>query len=241
MTRLDPEIRCARPMAPVLPRHTGRQALAGRVMVLSLLSLLWLLSACTSTQDPTRYYQLSPVPITTPAAEIPSYELVVDTVRLPDELDRAAMVVRRSPTQSQVLDAHRWLSPLSDQLTQTLVSDLQSALPQAWVRLRDSPARAQRRYGLRLDVEQLALSADAGVTLVASWTLLDTQDKVLRRDRVALEVAAPASARLGAVPAGGTNPDALARAASQAVAQLSERIAQSTVQAKLLEGKGPLP
>ncbi|MES2887342.1 MAG: PqiC family protein [Pseudomonadota bacterium] len=234
MTRLVDETLDASPLGTALSRQPRRhRGLAG---VVGLMSLLGLLGGCASSDDPTRYYQLLPVPVTAPAAAVPAYELVVDTVRLPEELDRAAMVVRHSPTQSRVLDDHRWLSPLSDQLTHTLVSNLQSALPQAWVRLPASPARAQQpRFGLRIEVEQMALSADARVTLVASWTLLDAKNTVLRRDRAALEATAPASSLTGTASSGRVDPDALARAASQAVAQLAEQIAQSTLQAKLQE------
>jgi uncharacterized lipoprotein YmbA len=212
---------------------THKQAVGGpalRPMALACAAVAMALAGgCASTEDPTRYYQLAPVPPSAPTGEVPDYELVVDTVRLPDELDRTAMVVRQSATQSRVLDDHRWLSPLSDQLTHALVSDLQSALPRAWVRPRDMPGRTARRYGLRIDVEQMALASDASVTLLANWTVLDAKDQVLRRDRASVRVdRTPGTAPVVSDPAlPGMDPDALARIASEAVARLAVRIAQT--------------
>jgi uncharacterized lipoprotein YmbA len=180
------------------------------------LGLLALAGACSSP-SPTRYHQLPAVPGPTRTDTAPDArgELVVDTVRIPDALDRPQFVIRQSPTQLRVLDNQRWVSTLSDQLTRALVGDLQGALPQAWVRWREAPGRSGPRHGLRVDVEQLNLGPGTQVELVATWALLDAKERVLRRERLAVQVTAA-----------GTEPEALAPAVSQAVQQFAAGVAR---------------
>lgn len=181
-----------------------------RPLVLSV--MIWAVVACGSPPV-TRYHQLS---AQTPARISPvvSTELLVDTVRLPESLDRLAFVVRQSANQVQVVDTERWVSPLSDQLTRAWIINLQASLGEVWVRSRDTPGRAATRYGLRIEVEQLDMSSEGEVNLGVHWALLDAKERVLRRDRLAVRVQASTPGM-----------DGLAAAVSQAVAQVAHEMA----------------
>ncbi len=191
-------------------RWIARCALRHLAMTLIVLSSV----ACSSVPA-TRYHQLS---ARTPLRISPlvSTELVVEAVRLPESLDRLAFVVRQSANRVQVVDTERWVSPLSDQLTRTWIIDLQASLSEAWVRSRDTPGRSSTRYGLRIEVEQLDMTAQGEVNLGVHWALLDAKERVLRRDRAAVHVQASAPGF-----------DGLAPAVSQAVAQVAREMAST--------------
>jgi uncharacterized protein len=144
------------------------------------------LVACAGAPS-THYYELS---VAAGTSEPPAalYDVVVAAVSIPDALDRTELVVERTATRADILDGHRWVSPLSDQIARTLTADLQAALPLAWVSRTRSVNVKSKRFSVAVDIERLSASKGGQVLLVASWVLQDEGGQLLMRERSLVEV-----------------------------------------------------
>jgi uncharacterized protein len=85
-------------------------------------------SGCASA--PVNYYTLL-TPPTSPHAERPNTCCVVEirSVRIPAEVDRPELVVRRSDEQVAVLSNDLWIAPLRDEVRSAILNDIREKLP----------------------------------------------------------------------------------------------------------------
>ncbi|HTD02695.1 PqiC family protein [Undibacterium sp.] len=147
------------------------------------------------------------------------YELIVDSVRIPDAINRPQLVMQKSATESSISDDQRWVAPLDELITQAVVANLRSPLPDAWLATGVSAGAAAGpglpRYHLKIQVEQLLIQGGETVALAATWTLQDGSRKMLRRERTVINV-----------PIHGPGYEPVAPAVSEAVQQLSAVIAK---------------
>ena len=112
---------------------------------------------------------LAPPAATAPAVEA-SAVLEVPRVRIPDYLDTRDIQVRDAGSVLTVSRTGRWASRLSDQLTDTLVADLQRLHPQLQVSRSELDAAGARR--LLVDLDVLELERDGTVTAQARWSVV---------------------------------------------------------------------
>ena len=181
-----------------------------------LLASAFVLAACV-TQPPVRYYEISALAAPAPAEVThPDLELFVAEIRLPETVSRAEMVVQRTANESEVLDGQRWLSPMDEQVRRAVMSDLRADLPNVWVTGARSTAVGPKRYALRMEIQQLALVKGGSARIVATWTIGDEAEQIIRRERGVFE----------AKTADGGY-EAIAVAASTAIERLSAQIAAS--------------
>jgi uncharacterized lipoprotein YmbA len=138
----------------------------------------------------------------------------VDRVTIPTELDRSQLVRRVDATRLQIMDGDRWAAPLEDTIRRVLSIDLASRLPPNMVANPYEPSVGEKRQSLSVDIEEFYGDATCAVTLRASWLLKqpDTQSS-----RGTEETKVPAN--------GACNTAVLPATMSQALAQLSDRIA----------------
>lgn len=189
------------------------------------IALLASLAACASA--PSRYYSLSETrPDAVPPKPSPAYGVRIDTVRVPAEVDRSQLLVRRQADDApvEVLSESLWTAPLSDQLQATLAEQVAARLGVPDLTGVAAPADLPvRRLGVQ--VTRFDLVFDDRAMLAANWS-------------VAASPGAPAdqvcSARL-AVPAAGADIEALVQAQRQAVALLA------AIMAHHLEPATPAP
>ena len=96
------------------------------------IALTLLLSACSSTPKKT-YYQLQalgmPAPVSSGAS---TRELWLEHIFVADYLMQNGVVFQTNDVQYVIAQNNLWASPLDQQLQQTLVTNLSSALP-GWV------------------------------------------------------------------------------------------------------------
>jgi uncharacterized lipoprotein YmbA len=174
------------------------------------------LAAGCASNPPLRYYTLTEVPATarlSPAEDTVPVRL--DRVTLPTELDRSQLVRRIDATRLQIMDGERWAAPLEDTIRRVLSDDLAARLPPNMVANPNEPSVGEKRQSLSVDIAEFYGDAACTVTLRAAWVLKRADSQSSRGTEEARVPASGDCSGVGAVPT----------AMSQALAQLSDRIA----------------
>jgi len=177
-----------------------------------------LASGCASS-PPMHFYTLSQVPAASRlTAAVNTVPVRLDRVTIPMELDRAQIVRRLDATRLQIIEDDRWAAPLEDSIRRVLSDDLATRLPAGLVADPNEPSIGEKRQSLAIDVRDFYGDVSCAVTLRAAWVLKPPDS--------------PGS--LGTeeihIPAGNSCvPSALPEAMSQALGQLSDRIAAAVV------------
>ena len=123
-------------------------------------------------------------------------------------------MTERAPGEFRINDLDHWAAPLAQMVRQVLTADLVVRLPEGRVIF---PNLAKSTGALGVDLDILAVSADAkGTYLEASW-MINSDDSKLRlaRRTVLLKGYTPSS-----------NAAATTRALSQLLGQLADRISE---------------
>jgi uncharacterized protein len=192
---------------PALPCRRSALALLGSAALV----------AC-GTSPPVQLYHLRsepPVAAPQPAAGADIWQLLLP-VRVPEYLDREAILLPQGQTGLLALSGHRWAESLRDAVPRVLRQDLAALLGEGRVWAAPLPAGVAVTRQLRVEI--IALEADAernGVRLQARWTVSDPQGRAAARSGgVTLRVASAGSAI-----------DSLVAAHRMALWRLAERIA----------------
>lgn len=135
------------------------------------------LSACSSSQ-PASYYQLpQPLPVLAVTAQPAAQnQLWVEQVSIPDYLAGNGIVYQTSEVQYTIATSNLWASPLEQQLKNSLVTNLSSALP-GWV-VATSPLGNQQQT-LNVNVTGFHGRYDGKVVVAGEW-LLTRQGQISR-------------------------------------------------------------
>jgi uncharacterized lipoprotein YmbA len=174
------------------------------------------LAGCASS-PPMHYYTLTSAPASTRLTTVSNNTPIrLDRVTIPSELDRAQLVRRVDSTRLQIVENDRWAAPLEDTIRRVLSDDLASRLPADLVASPLEPSVGEKRQSLSVDIEDFYGDANCTITLRAAWVLKqpDANSQALRGS---VEAQVP-----GASPC---TPASIPPAMSQALGQLSDRIA----------------
>ncbi|MFZ6643582.1 PqiC family protein [Undibacterium sp. TC4M20W] len=193
------------------------------VLTISLAGLAGLLLVACATPPVEHLYRLD-YPLASSSQAEALYELVVATIKLPEAVNRQQLVIQKSATESIVSDEQRWLAPLDEQLTNALTAHLRKNLPDAWLfsdtginaGIAATPGNSLPRYQVKVQVDQLLIQSGEQLTLEASWVVLDSSRKLLKREHQVFTV------RLN-----GTAYEAVAPTMSEAARQLAEQVGVS--------------
>ena len=175
-----------------------------------------MMAAGCASSPPMHYYTLTEVPATArlPAAG-DTVPVRLDRVTIPTELDRSQLVRRIDATRLQIVDGDRWAAPLDDTIRRVLSGDLAARLPPNMVANPMEPSIGEKRQLLSVDIAEFYGDAACTVTLRAAWVLKQADSQSSRGTEEARIPASSDCSGVGAVPT----------AMSQALAQLSDRIA----------------
>lgn len=199
--------------SPAAPAPVRRRALT---LVLAGAALL---AACGSS-PPLQLYRLPSAPPLPPPAAPQAAEVwqLLLPVRIPDYLDRQALLLPQGESGLLALSDQRWAESLREAVPRVLREDL--ALLRGEDRVWTAPVPAGVVVARRLRVELLALDVGTdrrSVHLQARWTLVDPQgQKPPLAETASLDA-----------PAAGTRVDELVAAHRLALWRLAERIAAS--------------
>lgn len=177
-----------------------------------ILALVLLLTGCGSTPS-NNYYVLTAHEGVSTDGQTPS--LGIGPIRIPEYLNRTALVYRRDGNRLQIADYERWAEPLEEGVGRVLGLNLAGLLDTENVR--PFPWHPGRAPDFGVSVNLLALDADEGrAVLEAEWMVYrpDTSAAVSRR-MTRLEYSPPD---------GKLAPGDLAAAYSELLYRLSEEI-----------------
>ncbi|MEO7052470.1 MAG: PqiC family protein [Rhodanobacter sp.] len=134
---------------------------------LLLVALSALLAACASA--PMHYYTLLP-PVAagsaTAAAPI-AFELL--PVSVPAQVDQPQLVVREGGQSVALLEGHRWIAPLADEVRSALAADLAQQLPGRNVA--GLPSSEQPLLQVTLDLRRFESQPDSYALIEAAWSV----------------------------------------------------------------------
>jgi uncharacterized lipoprotein YmbA len=148
------------------------------------------LAGCLGGQSPpTNFYMLrplSPSPTgTSPATEEARILIGLETVVVPEYLNRSEIVVNLDNTVYQLAEFDQWAEPLTDNLTRVIAENLANLLHDASIDIfLASESSIAPDYQLEVDVLRLDGNLGDRVTLVAQWALIGNEGddlKLLRR------------------------------------------------------------
>jgi uncharacterized protein len=165
-----------------------------------VLALAGILAACSS--PPSKYYVLSaqPDPVRPVPAGFARTTVAIGAIMLPGALDRPQIARRIGPNQIDYAEYDRWAGPLDEMIRRVLAADLRSRLPKGAV-LIDSDSLASADLTIAIDIRSFDADKSGGVTLNASWEILNKDTKVVGIPSDAIIVESPAGSDTAAVAA----------------------------------------
>ena len=163
-----------------------------RLTYVTITFLSLTLAGCLGGQSPpTNFYMLSPMSPAEagkfPASAESRVHIALETVVVPEYLNRNEIVVNLDNTIYQLAEFNQWAEPLSDNLTRVLGENLTNLLQNNSVHV-FLASESSIPFDYRLEVDVLRLDGNLGdqVTLVAQWALLEAEEDnliVMRRSK----------------------------------------------------------
>ena len=172
-----------------------------------------LLTACAAP-PPFHFYTLTAV--ATPSATASALVVALGPVTVPQMIDRPEIVVTTGPNEVNLDDFNRWASPLQDNLSHALATDLALQLGTSRVLLSALPAAAPPDYRVAVDVRTVESALGDAASLDAVWTVRRTRDDRSQTGHTAVRV-----------PVSSPGYPGIAGAHSRAVATLGKDIADA--------------
>lgn len=174
---------------------------------------LLLAGGCSSTPT-SHFYTLSPAAV--PAAAASSVTVAVGPVSVPAQVDRPQIVVSAGPNQVKLDEFNRWAAPLQDSIARVVAENLVAMLGTPHVMLSSQTLSADTAYRVAIEVQGFESMPGESAALDAVWTARRMQDGKVETGRTTVRE-----------PAKEKGYDALAAAHSQAIARMSEDIADA--------------
>jgi uncharacterized lipoprotein YmbA len=124
------------------------------------------LACCGCASAPVSYYTLiPPAPAASAATASGCCVIEIRNVRVPVQVDRPELVIRRSDEQFDVLSNHLWIAPLRDELRGALLDDIRGRLSQGQP---GREAKAQK-YLVFVDITRFESEPAKYALIEAQW------------------------------------------------------------------------
>jgi uncharacterized lipoprotein YmbA len=185
-------------------------------VVIALLALVVYLSACAGKSASSKFYVLSPLPLST-LSGAEGASIGVLPVKMPDYLDQPQVVTRVSDNELKLDEFNRWAEPLTENFCRVLVENLSTLLTSAKIVESAQSPRLPKTLEVAVDVVQFDGTLGGDVVLTVKWGLFgEGGKKLLLAKRASFKE-----------PTGAATYEALVAAHSKAVAALSRDIADA--------------
>lgn len=182
--------------------------------VLLLVFLSTLLTACSLSPSSSRFYSIAPLAAQALKSR-PQLSLGIGPVQIPRLLRRPQLIVRKSPTEIDLVEKHQWGGSLREDLTRAFTDNLATLLGTEKIETYPWKHDFKPNYQIRINIEQLDGDLDKTVTLKARWRLMRSH-KVIKVKHSTIQVAV-----------NGKDYNAYVKAQSEAVYRLSQEIAKN--------------
>ena len=159
---------------------------------IAIIFLSLALAGCLGGKSaPTNFYMLSPLSPSqagiTPTTAEARILIGLQTVVVPEYLNRNEIVVNLDNTVYRLAEFDQWAEPLTDNLTRVLAENLANLLHDASIDVfLASDSSIPLDYQLEIDVLRLDGNLGDKATLVAQWALLEGEEddlKLMRRSK----------------------------------------------------------
>ncbi len=151
----------------------------------AIIFLALALAGCLGGQSPpTNFYMLSPLSPspagTAPASAAARIHIGLETVVIPEYLNRNEIVLNLDNTIYQLAEFNQWAEPLDDNLTRVLEENLTKLLRNDSINV-FMASESSIPLDYRLEVDVLRLDGNLGdqVTLIVQWALLESEEDEL--------------------------------------------------------------
>lgn len=191
------------------------------VVPLMMSAWLTILGGCAGTTPPSNFYMLSALPES--ASEI--QKVAVDSgaaigigpINFPEYLNRSQIVTRLSPNELKIGTFNRWAEPLKANFSRVLMENLSTLLNTDSIFLYPWRTSLAIEYQIMVDVIRFDATAGDKATLIARWTVLTRDGKILIMKKKATFIE----------PMGSSGYDGMVAALSQTLMAFSREIATS--------------
>lgn len=147
-----------------------------------LFGLFLVLAACVSLKrTPEGRFFVLDARVPPPSADVrrePVALVGVESVRLPDYLDRPQLVTWSGSSELEVDEFMRWAEPLQGGIDRTVTANLAALLPEYQVVRRPWPGRVRTRCRVQLKIREFGLGRDGVVQLNGGFALLPDQSEL---------------------------------------------------------------
>lgn len=156
-----------------MSRTRRTERLMPKPLILAALSLL--LTAC-QTPAPIRHYTLVPPTVVGDSpAQDPAYQVIVDTVAIPAQVDTPYFVVREGRNELVPVESHRWAAPLADEVRAAIIDGLDTAVGAPTVASAAADSSLPT-YRLRITLRRFDSVLGRQTLIDAGWSIESLQD-----------------------------------------------------------------
>ncbi|MCK5831258.1 MAG: membrane integrity-associated transporter subunit PqiC [Methylococcales bacterium] len=145
-----------------------------QISILICLSLTMI--ACT-TNKTTTFYLLKSMELTSQKLEKTTSQskaitILVNSIKLPEYLDRPQMVLRESEYKLQLSEYHRWAEPLKDDFSRVFVKNLNSRMSPSSAVIYSNLNGTKVSNQLSIEVLRMDINTENHAVLKVKWVLL---------------------------------------------------------------------
>lgn len=150
-----------------------------------------------------------------PVAKKERPSVSIESVTLPELVDRPQLVQRINATRIDILEFHRWAEPLKSSISRRLAENLSLALDSERVSIYPQNVGNDAEYRVFVDFHRFEFDASS-VTVDAQWRIRSAHDGRVREGRVQSHL-----------PTGGAGYEAAVTALGRALSTVSGAVAQA--------------
>ena len=150
---------------------------------------LLLLAGCGSS-PPTRYYQLSSLPVVdegkNSSVEEERLTIGIGPMEIPQYVDRPQLVTRSGQNELALLEFDRWAEPLQADVTRVLVENLAQLLSQNQATIVSWDGLVPLDYQVQIEITRFDFEKSGEASLAGRWTIVAKNERetvVLRTSR----------------------------------------------------------